>query len=464
MAAVRNSIAGPLATVLLVVASPAAIADDTQLAPDDFAWGRVIELRDSGALHRFEVDPDVYRGSVEPNLADLRVFNSAGEVVPHAIRSAGTPRPEATVPEPLPFFPLPESPPATGPHRIDAEVSETGAILHLRSGSGMRSAPGSGRRGGGYLVDASALSHPVAGLDLSFAPDGADFVAPLQVEGSNDLVHFTPYPVQGVLVRLERAGHRIERSRVGFPASRHRYLRLRFPLAEPTTELTAVGALPGIESPPVPRLQTRVSGSRQPERPGVLLFDLEGSPPVDRIQVELSRANSLLEASLASAATQEGPFVQRFSGLLYDLEQAGRLRNPEIDWSPGLRHRYFEIEISPNGGGLAADDLELEVSWRSEELVFVARGEPPFRLAYGRADTAPSRLRSDALDALTGQAGQDRPIAMAALGPRFVLGGPDRLVPRPKPLAPRTLLLWAILIASVATVGLLAARLLRRMS
>jgi hypothetical protein len=44
-----------------------------------------------------------------------------------------------------------------------------------------------------------------------------------------------------------------------------------------------------------------------------------------------------------------------------------------------------------------------------------------------------------------------------------VLGGPDRLTPRPQPLARKTLLLWAILIASVATVGLLAARLLRRM-
>jgi len=71
----------PLIAALLLVP---ALAGAEQ--PRDFAYG--IPLRTSGqdALQQLEVPRAVYEGVVRADLGDLRVFNAAGEVVPHAFR------------------------------------------------------------------------------------------------------------------------------------------------------------------------------------------------------------------------------------------------------------------------------------------------------------------------------------------------------------------------------------------
>jgi hypothetical protein len=60
-------------------------------APADFAFGVPLETSGPQALFQVELPPAVYEGVVRADLADLRVFNAAGEPVPHAF----LPRPVA---------------------------------------------------------------------------------------------------------------------------------------------------------------------------------------------------------------------------------------------------------------------------------------------------------------------------------------------------------------------------------
>jgi len=84
-----------------------AVADEaTRLGVGDFAQGRVLEPGSSRALQSATLDLEVYRASVEPGLADLRVFNAAGETVPHAIRAAPPAAARAAGRVRLPLFPL----------------------------------------------------------------------------------------------------------------------------------------------------------------------------------------------------------------------------------------------------------------------------------------------------------------------------------------------------------------------
>jgi len=478
-----SSLRGAVAA-LFALTSGAAFAAGDALAPSDFAWGRAVETQRSDALQTLLLDLPIYRGSVGPELSDLRVFNGAGEVVPHAIRPLADPSEQEGALVPVPLFRVPEgsalaraaaSARALGSGRgsivvhaedggdVAIEIASDGAIRRV----GPDPAAGSeARLPSAYLVDLSQLERPVVGLELALAAEPAEFVAPLRVDASDDLQLLDPVNLRAVLVRLDQAGQRIERSEVPLAGGKRRYLLLSG--AEPLpVEVTAVRArlAPVVEPPP--RERERIEGTRAPDEHVAFVFDLGGAIPVDRVQVELPAANTVVEAQLYSAAEASGPWLHHFSGVLYQLDRPdGALRNAEVVVPP-IRRRYFKLAVDEKGGGLGGGVPALEVAWMPEQLLFVARGSRPFALGYGRAQVDGARFDAAELirSALPRDADPRReiPRETARLGPVRAVGDPSVLEPRAEPVAPRTLALWAVLVGSVAIVLALSVRLLRRM-
>lgn len=54
--------------------------------PSDFAWSLRIEADGSDDSYQFDLPAAVYRGIARRDAGDLRVFNAAGEVVPHGLQ------------------------------------------------------------------------------------------------------------------------------------------------------------------------------------------------------------------------------------------------------------------------------------------------------------------------------------------------------------------------------------------
>ena len=69
--------------ILLALAQGAALATER---PDVFAYGIPIKAGAQSALYEVEIPLAVYRGVTRSDLGDLRVFNGAGETVPHALK------------------------------------------------------------------------------------------------------------------------------------------------------------------------------------------------------------------------------------------------------------------------------------------------------------------------------------------------------------------------------------------
>jgi hypothetical protein len=474
----RNGTCIALAFAWLVIAPAAARADGPALAPSDFAWGRAIESSRSDPLQTLLLDLAVYRGSVEPELADLRVWNGAGEAVPHAIRALYDETEAQGAQLEVPLFGVPAGSAlaertagdraSVRARDVAIEIASDGAIV--RVGPESQSDANASALPSAYLVDLSQLERPIVALDVALAPEPAQFALALRVEASDDLVHFTPLAARAALARLDQAGHRIERSRVELPAVQRRYLLLTSASAQSLPiALTGVRArlAPVIEPPP--RQRERITGTRdataRPER-AVFVFDLGGPVPVDRVQVDFPVANTVVEADLFSAPSADGPWQHHFDGVLYSLERPdGALRNAELE-TPPIRRRYFRLAIDEKGGGLGGGAPALEVAWLPEQLVFVARGAGPFALGYGRARAPAARFDAATLirSALPPGADpqRDLPRATATLGPERAVGDPAVLVAHREPVAPRTIALWAVLVASVAFVLGLSLRLLRR--
>jgi len=473
-----------LASMAVAVSCPVSASTEDQLARGDFAHGREIEPRISGPLQTLLLDLPIYRGTVEPRLADLRVFNATGEAVPHAIRSLAQPESRLDDFAKLPLFRLPEidegEPGSSGMnvathgeeriHSIDAEISENGAVVRILSqrpqpdDAGDEQSPAAPEAAlpAGYLIDASQLERAVVGLELELGGDPLEFVVPVRIEGSSDLVRFQSLGSRAALARLDQSGHRVEISRVDFPASRQRYLKLTWPQAKLPVEIEAVRARLAPETQPPPRDSARIPGQPVPNQANTFVFDLGGEVPVDRVQLDLPQANTLVEAQLFAGPTDAGPWSRRYSGVLYALEHAESLRNPEIPW-PVTRDRYFKLVVASKGGGLGAGTPVLEISWYPEQLLFITRGEPPFRLAYGRARAASTRFDAGELIATSHERSHELPRQTAALGAEYPLVEPSVLEVPKEPISMRSVALWGVLVLSVSVVLAMSLRLLRQM-
>jgi hypothetical protein len=177
------------------------------------------------------------------------------------------------------------------------------------------------------------------------------------------------------------------------------------------------------------------------------------------LRLRLEDDNALVEAQLESAPELEGPWRRRFSGVLYSIDQGGRLENPAIDWS-ARGDRYLRLTVSSRGGGRLESPPTLIVSWRPEQLLFLHRGDGPSLLAVGREETLDGSFADAELARLARRSGGSVPEATARLGPETILAGDAALVVQ-TPIPWRSYALWALLLASVAVVLTMSLRLLR---
>lgn len=440
-------------------------AEVEALVPGDFAVGRTLEIERAGALQSVLLDFDVYRRSVEPGLADLRVFDAQGRPVPYAIRRRLPGAKQEQVLRSLPLFTLdramteqalPTARFAADAFRIEAQLSETGAIVSVAPAGGE---PATGDLPVAWLLDASDLRRAVVGLVFELDAEGGPFVSSLRIEASDDLASFRRVGQNLALARLEQAGHRIERLKFALPATRAKYLRITAQGSPPAARIRSVTARLAPSRPAPKRVEASLQGRFDPDQSGLVHFDLGGWPPVDRLRVRLEDENALVEAQLESAPEREGPWRRRFSGLLYSIDQGGRLENPAIDWS-ARGDRYLRLTVSARGGGRLESPPTLIASWRPEQLLFLHRGDGPSQLAIGRVETPDGSFADTELLRIARRNGASVPENTARLGPETILAGESALVVE-DPIPWRTYGLWALLLASVAVVLALSLKLLR---
>ena len=80
-------------------------AEAVPVQKNDFAYGLPIEIADEAAIYGLELPEVVYTHVTKANLGDLRVFNAAGEVVPHSLQRPEVPDVDEGDPIHVPFFP-----------------------------------------------------------------------------------------------------------------------------------------------------------------------------------------------------------------------------------------------------------------------------------------------------------------------------------------------------------------------
>lgn len=458
-----------LLAALLLAAAGAALAAER---PADFAYGVLLDADGREALYEIVLPVTTYRGVVRADLADVRVFNGAGEVVPHAWRPRRTAGTEAAQPVALTLFPL----------KAEEGTSVDGISIRVRRGprggssiavtsTGARG--GSAKRTVGYLVDLTRLEAALQAIELGWRPVPDGFAGKLRVDASDDLGSWRTLVSAAPLVDLEVAGQRLQQKRVELPRQEAKYLRLSWvpQTGSALPELASASGEPVDKATEAAR-EWHLAESARGAKPGEYLFDLRGHLPIDRVRLHLPDANTVAHVELLARDGSELAWRPVTRGVVYRLRRdGGEITNQDLSVRV-ITDRYWLLRVDQRGGGVGAGTPKLEVGWVPHTLVFAARGAPPFQLAYGSREAKAAGYSIETLIPGYREASGSRIRATKAGAQQIInvssaraleqqqLGGEARLK---ETIDWKRWSLWGSLVLGVLVLGAMAWRLMRQM-
>jgi hypothetical protein len=338
----------------------ASLAHAADLAPRDFANGYRIVSSSEASAYRVTLPLVIYQGTVRDDLGDLAVFNARGEVVPFFIRPLPAETRPAQPPAFLPLFPLLGTTPATAAE-MRVTVNSPGVALTLSSSG---AAPGIVPRQ--YLLDARALEESVAALQLVWEHAPAGFSGRLRIESSDDLDSWRMVVAAAPVASLQAGGQEFLQARIELPPARAKYWRLSWVDAVPSAAITKVLA-EFAQAHADPGWTSETVQARQ-DAPGDYVFDLGGHVPVERVDLQLAEANSVVAADLYSRKDPRDAWNLVTRARIYRIHTPRGDDQSEPIAVPLNRDRYWLARI-PNPA--SAGDLALTAAWRPSELIFL---------------------------------------------------------------------------------------------
>jgi len=382
---------------------------------EQFGYALPVMLAPGDALYALRLPASVYRHTARANLADLRVFNAAGEAVAHALQTPKEPDKASPASAKLPIFPVRASGAApASTDNLKVEVRRDGAVVSVQSSKVAGTTPVIA-----WLVDASGFDSPVDALELVI-PAEKDVVARLRVEASDDLKHWRRVTDDAPVLRARFGGERLEQLRVPLNGSQAKYLRLTdargafsFPLDSVRAFAPAANGVRELET-----LLLAPTGSDAASRSWE--YDTGGRFPVERVMLVVAEDNTVMPFELEARADAKQPWRSVARDVAYRFTQDGVTVSSGETSVPRVTDRFLRVRMT-GSSPLPTAGPKLELRWLPAELVFAARGSPPFALAYGLVDAQSAAMSIEALipgygtsGAMTpkpAQAGEERTLA-----------------------------------------------------
>lgn len=472
----------PVALNLPLVLAAAALSLCTGVAqaaadansPAAYAIRVPVTLAADAPLQRVMLPAEVLVRLQSPGYADVRLFNGAGQPVPMALAGvAAASAPEESVV--LPAYPI------LGGHGTPGQAGLEGLSLRIEERQGQRvvqidtaattgTTPQAVR---GALLDARNVQLPVARMALDVDLPAGQPVT-FRVQASKDLKHWQPL-AETVLYRADAAAAPTAPGRLGNEQIdlqradlKGHYLRVTWGDAA----VTLRGATLATTRSTGPR--ERVSASMATPalaNPRELVFALPFATPVAALAITPPGSNVLIPVRVLGRNHREQPWSPLASAVVYKMATGGKEQSSGPVELGGISVRELKIEADPKTPGFAAAPA-LALQFEPAQLVFLASGQGPFTLAAGLPGATAAASAFLPLASLVPgyQPAQENqlPVALADVARADITGGQPAdgaQVPAAAAsggISTRSAVLWGVLLAGVAALGLMAWLLLRQ--
>ena len=445
--------------------------------PAAYAIRVPVTLAADAPLQRVMLPAEVLVRLQSPGYADVRLFNGAGQPVPMALAGvAAASAPEESVT--LPAYPILGAA-STGTAgleglslRIEERQGQRVVQIDTAGQHGTASAAGA-QAVRGALLDARSVQLPVARMVLDVDLPAGQPVT-FRVQASKDLQHWQPL-AETVLYRADAAAAPSAPGRLGNEQVdlqrtdlKGHYLRVTWGEAAVTlrgaTLATARGTGP----------RERVSASMAAPalaNPRELVLALPFATPVAALAITPPGSNVLIPVRVLGRNHREQPWSPLASAVVYKMATGGKEQASGPVELGGASVREIKIEADPKTPGFAAAPA-LTLQFEPAQLVFLASGQGPFTLAAGLPGATAAASAFLPLASLVPgyQPAQENslPVALADVARADITGGQPAdgaLVPAAAAsggISTRSAVLWGVLLAGVAALGLMAWLLLRQ--
>ena len=430
--------------------------------PGDFATQVPLTLSGDGPWYRLELPLAVQMLARHSDLADVRVFNAAGEPMAYAVAREPAQTHEQRNLHEVKWFPLYSAADA-------AEAKPSVRVQSNASGTLVQVEPSTELEAGeevlrGWLLDTSAVKAPLEQLILDWTD--RDGFQRFSIEASDDLQRWRAWG-EGQVARLSFADERVEQHEVSLPGQPACYLRLLWnaPQAAPALTSVQVRSTSSTRLPQPLVWSQRLTGSSVKD--GEYTWQLPVALNVERLRLEMGEANTLAPVLLYGRRDSSAPWYSLGGGLLYRLSQNGQDVVQDQLQLPGQVVQQLKLAVDGRGGGLGLAAPALYVAVRPSQVVFLARGAGPYTLALGSPTAKAASLGLETLIpdyrperlATLGQARVDASVPVASAP----VAGP---LTEPLPIVAGTdwkkLSLWAVLLLGVLALAGMAFSLLRK--
>ena len=439
-----------------------------EVSSNDFAAGYYLEVDNNGAVYSLELPADVYRTVRRADLGDVRVFNSAGDTVPHGFRAIEPEKRTLQGEEGVPFFPLfrEEQPDSQATLSLRVARNSAGTIVNIKSAEA--AGPG-GREANGYLLDLSGLKRGASELEFRWQKESDSSVFTINIQQSSDLMRWTPLANKETLVDLQYGGQRVEKRTVPLPRRPLNYLKLTWHQAGQPLRLTGITSFSQVIKSRQKHQWVSLYNGNVSEKEGKFIIDYEAQYhlPADSAQIRFSETNSIAKLSVQSRMDQEREWRTRCEKVFYNLNLEDTFLQSEPCTFQPTGDTLWRLVVQQDGSGLHTGDspLNLELGWTPEELLFVGRGAAPFLLAFGSGKLEKQQKKTN--NEMILQAIQAEPlkqvIKKATLGKRIRLGGDSALQPPPARTPWKKWLLWMVLVLGVGLLAFMTRSLVKEM-
>ncbi|MFS8085789.1 MAG: DUF3999 family protein, partial [Acidobacteriota bacterium] len=385
------------------------------------------------------------------------------ELVPYALAGEQPPAPAPGATFTPPVFPIwAEAGKTVDQLDVRIEQRADGSVVSIKTAGAKNAArAAAGRYAVAYIVDATRIDSPIASIKPQWREIPENYVGTVRIEAGEDLKEWRTLLAGAPLAFLTQGEARLVQDTFRFPPTRAKYYRVILPPKAP--EMVGLSADAPSAQAESRRQTLRVAG-RAGANAGEIEFDLGIRAPIDRVRLFVPQPNALAPVRLEARPEARGEWRPVVSTVAYRIVRDGQeLMSPAVPVAPNPSPRWRAV-VDQAGGGLGNVVPELEVSWPARNLIFLARGQGPFTLAFGRPDAAPAMLPLATLvpgyrdgtvnDFPQAEVGEVRagPPPSPPMLPQFI-GDAD----------PEKLGLWAALILGVLVLAGMAWRLARQM-
>ena len=435
------------------------------LSQHDFAYIAETDVIEETPYYELELPTVIYETITRPDLGDLRVLNADGKVVPHGLRAPALIRNQKTEMLRARFFPLYQQAKDTPSDlHLNIKRDEKGEVINIRSQPAKEK---SDSRLTGYLIDLRNWDKPVQEIKINWkATENQSFIRKLRISKSNNLERWQYVASGKTLVNMVYQNHQLKENTINISTTKSKYLRLMFEDNKPGLELESIEVSFTKSTRSKPQNWNPVSITAM-DKAGEYSFTNNLKTLARELDIKLPENNTVVRVQVLSRINAEQEWRFRGSSLLYRLSVNGNsIEKSKVRISPN-RDKHWLIRFDQQGGGIGSGEPQVKFSWYPQQLVFVARGEAPYRVAWGSTRVKPVNVNANQLLPNLNKSGlQNEKIISTAVLLTDTMRAMNKqmLEPKGKEINWRNWILWIVLVGAALLLVWMGVRLMKKMA